>query len=517
MDQIVAKTDGVPLFVEELTKTVLEAGFLKARGGRYELDGPLPPLAIPSTLRDSLMARLDRLSHVKEVAQVGACIGREFSHELLAAVSPLRDDKLQEAFRQLVNSQLIVRRGTPPEATYSFKHALVQDAAYDSLLKRKRQELHERISRTLEEKFPDIAESEPEFMAQHCTKAMLADQAIAYWLKAGRRATERSANVEAISHLGAGLKILAGQPQSATRHRRELELQLALGTPLMATRGYTAEETAEAYARARALCAQLDNPPELFRVLYGLFAYRWVRAELAEARDAAEDFLHVAQDQGNRAAEVVAERVVGAIHAASAEFTLACDHLERTLTLYTPQAHSSLAFEYAQDPAVTALAYLSTTLWMLGFPEQARDKMNDAERYARELAHPHTLVYLLMCGASWLQMFLRDSVTTRTHATESISIATEQAFPYWSAYAKIVGGWATAHQDESRAGVAAIAAGLRQYRSMGSALFLPMFLWALADAHRMAGDADEGLTAIRDGLAAAEGSGELWWHAELHR
>ncbi len=169
------------------------------------------------------------------------------------------------------------------------------------------------------------------------------------------------------------------------------------------------------------------------------------------------------------------------------------------------------------NPAVTALAYLSTTLWMLGFPEQARDKMNDAERYARELAHPLTLVYLLMCGASWLQIFLRDSETTRTYATESNFIATEQAFSYWSAYAKIVGGWATAHQDESRAGVAAIAAGLRQYRSMGSALFLPMFLWALADAHRMAGDADEGLTAIRDGLAAAEGSGELWWHAELHR
>ena len=214
---------------------------------------------------------------------------------------------------------------------------------------------------------------------------------------------------------------------------------------------------------------------------------------------------------------MVAERVVGATHAASAEFPLACEHLERTRTLYEPQAHGSLAFEYAQDPAVTALAYQSTTLWMLGFPDQARDKMNDAERYARELAHPHTLVYLLMCGKSWLQMLLRDSATTRRYAAESNSIATEQAFPYWSAYAKIVGGWATAHQDDSRAGIAAIAAGIRQYRSTGSALFLPTFLWALADAHRMADDADEGLTAIRDGLAAAEGSGELWWHAELHR
>ena len=237
-----ARTDGVPLFVEELTKTVLESSFLLDAGDHYELSGPLPPLAIPTTLHDSLMARLDRLAPVKEVAQIGAVIGREFAHELLAAVSPLPEDKLGDALDQLVASELVFRRGTAPEATYSFKHALVQDAAYQSLLKSKRQQLHARIAEALEQDSPDLGETQPEVLAQHLTDAGLAERAIPYWRRAGELAAGRSANLEAIAHLSKGLELVGTLPDTPEQLDEELALRLAIGGPLIATKGYAAPE-----------------------------------------------------------------------------------------------------------------------------------------------------------------------------------------------------------------------------------------------------------------------------------
>ena len=513
--EIVAKTDGVPLFVEELTKTVLESGIVEERDGAWALSGPLTSLAIPSTLRDSLMARLDRLGPSKEVAQIGACLGREFPHALLSAISPLDDAALQESLAQLIAAELIFSTGASSDTSYTFKHALIQDVAYESLLKSRRQQLHAKLAEVLLE-MPRVAETMPELLAHHYTKAEMPQQAVQFWFAAGRVATGRSANVEAISHLEQGLALLVGLPESPERDRQELALQVAAGSAFIMAKGYAAEETATAYERAQALCRQFDNAPELLQVHYGLFAYRWVKGELVEARDAAEDFLHVAQTQKDRGAEVVAERTVGAVLAASAEFGLARQHLERTLALYERETHSSLAFEYAQDPAIAATAYLSTTLWMLGFPEQARDKIGATDRYARELAHSWTLVNLLTCGTAWLHMFLRNPPAAGACAAEALSIATEQEFPYWAAYARIISGWATAYQNEPRAGVAVIKEGIRQFRATGSGLFLPMFFWALADAHRLAGETEDGLAAIGDGVEAGQGSGELWWHAELH-
>jgi predicted ATPase len=265
--QIVAKTDGVPLFIEELTKTVLESGLLEDAGDRYELTGPLPPLAIPSTLHDSLLARLDRLAPVKEVAQIGAAIGREFSYALLAAVADRPEDHLQSALDRLVASELVFRRGTSPEATYTFKHALVQDVAYGTLLKSRRQHLHALITQALEESFAATAEAQPELLAHHCTEAGLIDRAVDYRHKAGQRAVARSALAEAVVQLSSGLEMLQSLPKGFGRDRRELGLQLAFGVALIALRGQPAPETGETYARARELCRRVGETEQLFPVL----------------------------------------------------------------------------------------------------------------------------------------------------------------------------------------------------------------------------------------------------------
>ena len=303
LSQIVAKTDGVPLFVEELTKAVLESGDVEEGEESWRLTGPFSGVAIPATLHDSLMARLDRLAPVKEVAQIGACIGREFPHELIAALSPLADNELRDALDQLCDSELIYRRGTPPEASYAFKHALVQDAAYQSLLKSRRQAYHARIAALLEERFPGTVENEPEILAHHFSEAGESEQATDYWLRAGRRAAARVAYWEAAAHLRRGLELVG----DAWRHddawrRKALALQVALGPALIATEGYLAPETERCYDQARALCESLDDPAELFPVLYGLWVIHFIRAELDETRRIAEDFLQRAELGNNRTA-----------------------------------------------------------------------------------------------------------------------------------------------------------------------------------------------------------------------
>jgi predicted ATPase len=257
--QIVAKTDGVPLFVEELAKMVVESGLLTAADDHYELMGPLPPLAIPSTLQDSLMARLDRLATTREIAQVGATLGREFSYELLHAVSPVDEATLQQGLRQLVEAELVYQRGVPPRATYLFKHALVQDTAYQSLLKSKRQQYHQQIAQVLEERFPETKETQPELLARHYIEAGLIAQAIPYWQQAGQRASQRSAYVEAISHLNKGLEVLKTLPDTLDRVRQELDVQITLGPALTATKSWAAPEVEKAYIRARELCQQLNR------------------------------------------------------------------------------------------------------------------------------------------------------------------------------------------------------------------------------------------------------------------
>jgi predicted ATPase len=274
VEQIVAKTDGVPLFVEELTKMVLESGLLRAGEDHYDLTGPLPSLAIPTTLHDSLMARLDRLAAVKTIAQLGATLGREFSYELLQAVSPWDEATLRQGIQQLVEAEFLYQQGLPPQATYLFKHALIQDAAYQSLLKSTRQRYHQQIAQVLEARFPSVVETQPELLAQHYTEAGLTEQAIPYWQRAGQRAVERSAHVEAISHLTKGLELLTTLPGTPERTRHELDLQITLGPALMVIKGPAAPEAERVYNRARALCQHVGETPQLYPTLWGLWLFR---------------------------------------------------------------------------------------------------------------------------------------------------------------------------------------------------------------------------------------------------
>jgi len=347
LQQVVAKTDGVPLFVEELTKMVLESGWLRDQGDRYELTAALPPLAIPSTLQDSLMARLDRLGTGREVAQVGAALGRTFQYELLRAIASIDDRALQDALAKLGESDLLHQRGMPPDATYNFKHALIQETAYQSMLVSRRQQLHTRIADTLVERFPETTGTQPELVAHHYTEAGLADQAIDYWQRAGQRAVERSANLEGIAHFTKGLNVLATLPDGRVRRERELGLRTALGPALMSTKGLGAGEVEQNYTRALGLCRQLGERSELFAVLRGFWEFHELRGDLKTALELAEELFRLAEAADDPALRLIAHDVLGDTLYWLGELTRSREHLERSIAAspistraMTPASHA---------------------------------------------------------------------------------------------------------------------------------------------------------------------------------
>jgi DNA-binding response OmpR family regulator/class 3 adenylate cyclase len=369
--QIVSKTDGVPLFVEELTKAVLESGLFQDAGNRLIVVGSLPPLAIPTTLLDSLTARLDRLGPVKEIAQIGAAIGREFSYRLLAAVAPISGPPLHAALAQLAAPELIFVRGEPPNSTYVFKHALVQDAAYGTLVRSKRQQLHNRIAGAIEEGFPEMVETQPELLAHHLLQAGLTERAIGYLRKAGQRSIERSANAEAIRHLTQALELLQSRPEGPARTRAALGLEVTLSQAMIAGHGYAARETAEVLLRAKAHLDDQTDPAQQLTILYGIWACHYVRGEVAKQTGAAAEFLREAERHNDTAALCVGHRIMGTTHVTKGEFTAALPHLERARALHEPQHHAPLQYQYGQDVGAAALCYLSWTLWHLGSVDQA--------------------------------------------------------------------------------------------------------------------------------------------------
>ncbi|MCK1636114.1 AAA family ATPase [Bradyrhizobium sp. 157] len=515
LDQIVAKTDGVPLFVEELTRTVIETNLLRDEGDHYALAGPLPPMAIPTTLQESLLARLDRLAPAREVAQVAAAIGREFSHELLATTTALPESELQAALDDLVGAGLVFRRGTPPQATYSFKHALVQDAAYATLVRAKRQRMHARIAAAIEQHFSETVQAQPELLAHHYMEAGLAQPAIDYWLRAGQRAIARSAMTEALAQLQSGLDLLASLPE-ADRSRRELDLQVALGVALMATQGWAAPEAGRANARARDLCEQIGATAQLWPVLYGQWVFHGVRAEQNAAREVADEFLRRAQDHQEASATVVAHRISGTGAFWRGEVAAARTHLERTLALYDPERHQSLAFLYVQDPRVAALSALSWTWLVLGYPEQARARSREALDAAREIAHLNTLAYALLF-ACFFEQFRGAGREAKDRAEKLIELATEQNFPHFLAAATVIRGWALTQSGELETGLAQLRQGLPAWRATGAGLYEPYFLGLQAEALGRSGAAEEGLDLVAKALERVEETGERWFEAELHR
>jgi predicted ATPase len=506
----------VPLFIEELTKTVIESGLLTDAGDHYELADPLPPLAIPTTLHDSLMARLDRLTPVKELAQAAAVIGREFSHELLAAVSPMSEAALSSALDHLVFAELVFRRGTPPDATYRFKHALVQDVAYQSLLKSRRQQLHGRIAGVLERRFSEAARVQPDLLARHCTEAGLTEKAVEYWYQAGQRASERSALAEAISHFGKSLELLATLPDPSARVEREVDLQIALGGALISTKGHAAPETGRAYARAQELCRQIGDRGRLFPLLFGQWVFHVVRAEHADAREIAEDLLHSAEREQDVAGLMVGYRAAGIGALWRGKPVEARGHLEQTIALYDPERHRSLASLYAYDPRLAGLDGLGFVLFQLGYPEQAVRRCREAIDHAERLLHPASLAYALF-HACMLDQVRRDTPGVRQRGSTLYALADEHGFPLWRAWAVAFDGWALAQQGRVMEGIARIEDGIDAYRATGAALFVPYFLALLGTTHGTAGRAVEGQRLLAEALDAANASGEHWFEAELHR
>jgi tetratricopeptide (TPR) repeat protein len=391
--QVVAKTDGMPLFVEELTKMVLESGLLQAREDRYELAGPLPPLAIPTTLHDSLMARLDRLATVKALAQLGATLGREFAYALLQAVWPWDEGTLQQGLHQLVEAEFLYQQGLPPQATYRFKHALIQDAASQSLLKSTRQQYHQRIAQVLEAHFPEVAATQPEWLAHHCTEAGLTAQAIAYWQRAGEHAHERSAPLEAISHCTTGIALLQTLPETPARTQQAVTLHLTLGAALQMAKGLAAPEVEQAYTQAYAWCQQVGETPALVPVLLGLWRFYMVRSQFQMARELGETLLRLAQRAGDPALTVLAHYARGWTWCCLGALPAARQHLEEGGARYTPDQRRAPVFRMGHDPGVACRAFAAMTLCVLGYPAQALARLHEALALAHELSHPYSLAH----------------------------------------------------------------------------------------------------------------------------
>jgi class 3 adenylate cyclase/predicted ATPase len=511
VEEIVERSDGVPLFIEELTKAVLES--VAGNTERTRATTAPTTLAVPPTLHASLMARLDRLGPAaKEVAQIGAAIGREFSYESLIAVTDQTADELQAALNRLVDAGLVFRRGTPPDAAYTFKHALVQDAAYGTLLRSARQQLHARIAAALEHRFPETVDTQPELLARHFGQAGHATRAIAYYLKAGQRAIDRSATAEALAQLTKGLDLLPALPAGTARDRQELDLRVALGKALIAAKGYSAPETGQAYARAGELCQRLGDRSQLFAVLRGQYVFHNVRAELQTALQLAEQLRDLAERDQDPAHRLEAHRALGHTLLFLGEFVAARGQVHRGLALCDLPARRRDSVLYGQHSGIACLSSAAYGLWFLGYPDQALATSDEAVRWARELAHPFSLAFALYYAIQ-VRRFRREAYDTEA----LMALTNEQGFVYWSALGTINEGCRLVVQGAMAAGIARIGQGLAAHRATGAALYSSEQLGILAAAHGKNGEPDEGLSVLADALAFVDQTKEAYAAAELHR
>jgi class 3 adenylate cyclase/predicted ATPase len=517
MKQIVAKTDGNPLFVEELTKTVLEAGILVEDAEGYRLEGPLPPLAIPATLQDSLMSRLDRLAPVREIGQIGAAIGRDFSYSLLRAVTGRDETALTHALAQLEQAELVFRRGEPPEAVYSFKHALVRDAAYESLLKSRRQQLHGQIARALEERFADIVASQPEIAAHHFTEAGLVERAVDYWLKAGQHAARRSANAEALNHLARGLELLPNIADRTLRNKSELLLQTSLGHSLRATKGWSVESVKRAYTRALQLCKESGFDEHTLPAVFGLWTWNFLRAALGEAQALAENLVNTAENADDPVFKVLAYEALGFTSFARGKFPAAHAALERSISMCEDGKAAAYLDLSAQDPRVHVRLYDGMALWLLGYPDQALRICAEARRYADDSRHPFSEAMARTISLRVHQLRGEAAVVAR-EVTAAIELCKEHGFVHYLAMAMILGGWACAQLGEFDKGIAEIREGLEKERETDALLLESYTLGLLADAcikSQRYGQALDFLDQARSRLD--EESSERFYAAEIYR
>ena len=516
VDQIVDRTDGVPLFVEELTKSVLESGLLREEADRYVLDRALPPFAIPTSLHDSLMARLDRLASVRHVAQIGAAIGREFSYSLLRKVSRLTADELQAALARLVASELVFQRGTLPDAIYTFKHALVQDAAHGSLLRNIRQQLHAQIADTLEADFPELIDSQPELLAQHYSEAGLVEKSAAYWGKAGRRSAARSAMTEAAAQLQKGLDQLALLPDSRERQQQELEFLSALGPALRFVKGQATPEMGHAFARARELWEQLGFPSQFLHIPYGQSFYHIYRGEFDVAQRIDEDLLRLSSQRNDTAGLVLGHASSGRTLMYAGRFAASRSHLEQVLALYDPSTHASLGYQTGSHPRLGARGQLGIALFCLGFADRALVQIDAAIAEALTLAHPPSLAASLAQGCRLLSLG-GDNEAMDERAGQLIAVATEHGFPLYRALGTIYRGWGKARTGDVAEGISLLRSGSSAYSATGAETRISYHIALLAKACEIAGEVEEALSLLDQALEITERLGERWFAPELYR
>ncbi|MES1240852.1 MAG: AAA family ATPase, partial [Acidobacteriota bacterium] len=504
VSQIVEKADGVPLVIEEMVKMVLEAG--PGTGS-----GPVRPLEIPATLRDSLMARLDRLGSAKEVAQLAATLGREFSHEILVAVSPWDEDHLQRELNRLVDAELLYRRGLAPRARYLFKHGLIQDAAYESLLRSHRQEFHGRIAETLERRFPEIADGQPELVAHHATEAGRIVDAIGWWNRAGQKALRGSGHQEAVGHLARALELLETLPQSPERDQSEIGLRVSLGVAAGSATSFSEPEVQQSFERARDLCRRVGQEPQLFPALRGLYIFYVLTGKPRTARETAQQLLQLAETGRDPVHLVSSHQAMGFTAMVLGDLPQARVYLETGIGHYDRERTRSAPILAGPQPGVESLGNLSWALWFLGYPDQALERSRQMLEEARELGQPFSVACALFFAGE-LHAFRREPEAVREHNEELMALSTQQGFPYWLTMATAQRGWLRTQAGNALEGVQDIRAG----SNFGGLRRDPHVFAFLAEAFRAQGRTAEALDALSESADMVD-AGQTLYQAELHR
>jgi tetratricopeptide (TPR) repeat protein len=516
--QIIAKTDGVPLFIEELTKNILESGLLIQDGNSFRLGSPLPPLAIPSTLQDSLMARLDRLAPVKEVAQIAAAIGREFPYALLRTVFGGDETVLKTALEQLENAELLFKKGVAPDLRYTFKHALVQDTAYETLLKSRRQVLHRRIADNLREKFATVAAAEPEVVAHHLTKAGSLEEAVIWWSKAGQLTMQRSAFVEAISHFRRAVDLSDSlaesahvQPSSTTR----LRVQIAYATANLHARGPGATETNAAFTRAREFAAAAEEVPERLSAYYGLWVSHVVRGEPAQALLVTDSMVSDFQSNPGSQDYSLIERAIGLARQATGEYEECRTHLENSICSYIEDRDCRSYLRFGVDTGVASKCFLATALWPLGDVSRARSVSEDAIELARRINHVPTFAYVHGVLA-FFHVMRNDFHSSLLHSKPTLELSQEHGMPLYESWSSTCLGWARWRGGDELAGIEEMRRGIQLMLRQGRFTFGQLARALLAQAEAARGCVEEALESVAAGLVDIKETGQHAFASTLH-
>ena len=516
VEQLAARTDGVPLFIEEFAKMLEETGFLRGSDGEMSLTGSFPVDTIPASLQDLLLSRLDRMPGVKDVAQLGATLGREFSHELIRAASGLEEAALRRELDRLIEAEILFEKGRAPRSTYLFKHALIQDAAYQSMIKSKRQQVHERIARVIESEFAETVRSQPELLAHHYSSAGRPAKAIGYWQEAGRRSQGRSSHAEAVGHFTRGLEQVLGLPESPDRDAIELGFQAGMSVSLIASRGYASPDLEAVHARARDLAERINDTATLFLIIWGMWALRLLRDEMDTAIDLAGQLLKLAesrQDKGQTLEAWFSVTITRFYRGEFLECLEACDHCAE---LEEPELCRINARTISQDTGATYRCYRALASWYLGRPDDAWRIINEAVDYARQAGHPFSLAYVLH-HAGWVSYLARRPEDGIRFGDECLAISAEQGFPFWKALGMMSRG--TAHMVAGRLDDALreVQDALSAYLPTGSKKSLAEYHGFLAEIHARAGRPGDALREVDEALAIADRSNSRCQEAELHR